>query len=201
MKFRQTDPAPIQPPSPVQLVKRLPNREGPRLPSQRKVRRERRRPIRSPMSGRVRSCRSSRRRQGCGRSPFSRGSAAPSQLGAGLRRTLERRIRAWRAIHGPDQEDRLSPGPRTGRIGLSDFAEIGDLASPSPARRSTTSLPLPPGLFRLRACHVILGGESYVALAEGLQNALSALGGAPLEHRSDSLSAASAISARIPKTI
>jgi hypothetical protein len=38
--------------------------------------------------------------------------------------------------------------------------------------------------------HVILGGESYVALAEGLQNALWALGGSPHEHRSDSLSAA-----------
>ncbi|MGF4382281.1 IS21 family transposase, partial [Klebsiella pneumoniae] len=38
--------------------------------------------------------------------------------------------------------------------------------------------------------HVILGGESFVALAEGLQNALWALGGAPREHRSDSLSAA-----------
>jgi hypothetical protein len=37
---------------------------------------------------------------------------------------------------------------------------------------------------------VVLGGESFVALAEGLQNALWALGGAPLEHRSDSLSAA-----------
>jgi len=34
------------------------------------------------------------------------------------------------------------------------------------------------------------GGESFVALAEGLQNALWALGAAPLEHRSDSLSAA-----------
>jgi hypothetical protein len=38
--------------------------------------------------------------------------------------------------------------------------------------------------------HVILGGESYVALAEGLRNALWALGGAPVEHRTDSLSAA-----------
>jgi hypothetical protein len=38
--------------------------------------------------------------------------------------------------------------------------------------------------------HVVLGGESFVALAEGLQNALWALGGVPLEHRSDSLSAA-----------
>jgi hypothetical protein len=38
--------------------------------------------------------------------------------------------------------------------------------------------------------HVVLGGESFVALAEGLQNALWALGGAPEQHRSDSLSAA-----------
>jgi hypothetical protein len=37
---------------------------------------------------------------------------------------------------------------------------------------------------------VVLGGESLVALAAGLQNALWALGGAPNEHRSDSLSAA-----------
>jgi hypothetical protein len=38
--------------------------------------------------------------------------------------------------------------------------------------------------------YVVLGGESFVALAEGLQNALWALGRAPLQHRSDSLSAA-----------
>ncbi len=36
----------------------------------------------------------------------------------------------------------------------------------------------------------MLGGESFVALAEGIQNALWSLGGAPREHRSDSLSAA-----------
>ena len=36
----------------------------------------------------------------------------------------------------------------------------------------------------------MLGGESFVALAEGLQNALWTLGRAPLQHRSDSLSAA-----------
>lgn len=33
--------------------------------------------------------------------------------------------------------------------------------------------------------HVVLGGESFVALAEGLQNALWSLGGAPREHRTD----------------
>ncbi len=37
---------------------------------------------------------------------------------------------------------------------------------------------------------VVLGGESYTALASGLSAALAALGGTPAEHRSDSLSAA-----------
>ena len=35
-----------------------------------------------------------------------------------------------------------------------------------------------------------LGGESFTALAEGLQRALQRLGGCPHEHRTDSLSAA-----------
>jgi len=37
---------------------------------------------------------------------------------------------------------------------------------------------------------VVEGGESFSALAEGLQNALWLIGGAPREHRTDSLSAA-----------
>jgi hypothetical protein len=37
---------------------------------------------------------------------------------------------------------------------------------------------------------IVLGGESYPVLASGLKNALRLLGGAPQEHRSDSLSAA-----------
>ena len=66
-----------------------------------------------------------------------------------------------------------------GRMGLSDFTDMGGLA-----------LSLPAAVLGLRACHVVLGGESFVALAEGLQNALWALGGVPEQHRSDSLSAA-----------
>jgi hypothetical protein len=76
-------------------------------------------------------------------------------------------------------------------VGLSDFTELGDLAI------DIAGVALEHRLYHFRlACsgfehaHVILGGESYVALAEGLQNALWALGGAPREHRSDSLSAA-----------
>ncbi len=113
------------------------------------------------------------------------------QLSRGVRRTLERRIRAWRADHGPQKEVIFRQVHEPGRMGLSDFTDMGDLGV------HVAGVPLDHRLYHFRlACsgfehaHVILGGESYVALAEGLQNALWALGGAPREHRSDSLSAA-----------
>ena len=113
------------------------------------------------------------------------------ELSEGVRRTMERRIRQWRALHGKDRDVIFRQVQEPGRMGLSDFTEMGDLA----VRVAGADLDHRLYHFRL-ACsgfehvHVILGGESYVALAEGLQNALWALGGAPLEHRSDSLSAA-----------
>ena len=112
-------------------------------------------------------------------------------LSAGARRTLERRIRAWRALHGADQEVIFRQVQEPGRMGLSDFTDMSDLGV------TIAGVKLDHRLYHFRLAysgfehaHVILGGESYVALAEGLQNALWALGGAPLEHRSDSLSAA-----------
>ena len=112
-------------------------------------------------------------------------------LSAGVRRTLERRIRAWRALHGADQDVIFRQVHEPGRMGLSDFTDMADLGVSIGGERLDHRL----YHFRLaysgfEHAHVILGGESYVALAEGLQNALWALGGAPLEHRSDSLSAA-----------
>lgn len=113
------------------------------------------------------------------------------ELAYGVRRTLERRIRSWRAQHGPEREVIFRQVHEPGRMGLSDFTEMGDLGV------EVAGSLLDHRLYHFRlACsgfehaHVILGGESYVALAEGLQNALWALGGAPREHRSDSLSAA-----------
>jgi hypothetical protein len=114
-----------------------------------------------------------------------------AELEPGVRRTLERRIRAWRAVHGEEREVMFRQVHEAGRMGLSDFTEMGDLAV------TVAGLLLDHRLYHFRLvcsgfehAHVILGGESYVALAEGLQNALWALGGAPREHRSDSLSAA-----------
>jgi hypothetical protein len=113
------------------------------------------------------------------------------ELGSGVRRTLERRIRSWRALHGPEQEVFFRQLHEPGRLGLSDFTDTRDLAI------TIAGQPLDHRLYHFRLpysgfehAHVVLGGESHVALAEGLQNALWALGGAPREHRSDSLSAA-----------
>ena len=112
-------------------------------------------------------------------------------LSTGARRTLERRIRSWRAHHGADQEVIFRQVHEPGRMGLSDFTDMADLSV------TIAGGQLDHRLYHFRLAysgfehaHVILGGESYVALAEGLQNALWTLGGAPLEHRSDSLSAA-----------
>ncbi len=113
------------------------------------------------------------------------------ELGPGVRRTLERRVRQWRAVQGPEQEIVFRQTHPPGQLGLSDFTDAGGLGVTIAGARLKHLL----YHFRLAYsgfshAHVVLGGESFTALAEGLQNALWSLGGAPLEHRSDSLSAA-----------
>jgi hypothetical protein len=108
-----------------------------------------------------------------------------------IRRTLERRMRAWRALCGPEQDVIFRQEHEPGRLGLSDFTDTSALGI------TVAGIVLGHRLYHFRLAfsgfehaHVVLGGESFVALAEGLQNALWALGGVPKEHRSDSLSAA-----------
>jgi transposase InsO family protein len=108
-----------------------------------------------------------------------------------VRRTLERRIADWQALNGPDKEvffpQRHDPGAR----GLSDFTVADSLGV------TIAGEALPHRLYHFRLASsgwehakVILGGESFTAVSEGLQDALWRLGGVPLEHRTDSLSAA-----------
>ena len=113
------------------------------------------------------------------------------EVSPNIRRTLERRMRAWRALAGPEQDVIFRQEHEPGRLGLSDFTDTGELGI------TIAGIVLEHRLYHFRLAfsgfahaHVVLGGESFVALAEGLQNALWALGGVPLEHRSDSLSAA-----------
>jgi hypothetical protein len=48
-------------------------------------------------------------------------------LSAGVRRTLERRIRSWRALNGAEQEVIFRQVHEPGRMGLSDFTDMADL--------------------------------------------------------------------------
>ena len=111
------------------------------------------------------------------------------ELGLGIRRTLERRIRQWRALHGAEREVIFRQVHEPGRMGLSDFTDMSVLGV------TVAGQPLPHRLYHFRLVfsgfehgHVVLRGESFVALAVGLQDALWTLGGVPEEHRTDSLS-------------
>jgi hypothetical protein len=193
MKFRMTDaPALAGAKSGFSPASAYRIDADPRLPSQKKVPRDRRRP--DPLIAVWDDEIVPMMKAAPGLRPvaiFAEMLRRHPDLGDGVRRTMERRIRGWRAINGPDQEVIFRQIHEPGRMGLSDFTDMGDLAI------RVAGVPLDHRLyhFRLVYCgfehaHVILGGESYVALAEGLQNALWALGGAPREHRTDSLSAA-----------
>ena len=112
-------------------------------------------------------------------------------IALGVRRTLERRIAGWRALNGPNRDVIFRQEHPPGRMGLSDFTDLVGLGVTIAGELFDHRL----YHFRLafsgfEHAHVVLGGESFVALAEGLQNALWALGGVPEQHRSDSLSAA-----------
>lgn len=106
-------------------------------------------------------------------------------------RTLQRRVKAWKATEGPKQEVMFRQRHDPGQQGLSDFTKLKGV------RITIKGKELIHLLYHFRLIYsrwsyvkVILGGESYTALTEGLQEALWRLGGSPLEHRTDSLSAA-----------
>jgi len=105
-------------------------------------------------------------------------------------RTLQRRVKHWKATQGPAKVVIFRQSVPAGRQGLSDFSH--------PATEITIQGEVFTHLlyqFRFaysgwRYVQIILGGESYSALADGLQSALFRAGGSPIEHRTDSLSAA-----------
>ncbi len=115
----------------------------------------------------------------------------PGDYGGGSLRTLQRRLRLWRAAHGGERETFFAQEHPPGRQGLSDFTVADDLAV------TIEGVSFPHRLYQFTLAHsgwrhvdVVEGGESFNALSTGLQNALWRAGGAPEEHRTDSLSAA-----------
>jgi len=114
-----------------------------------------------------------------------------SEVSPALLRTLQRRLRQWRAQHGGEREVYFAQEHPPGRLGLSDFtdgSELGVFVEGRPLAHRLYQFAL--AYSGWRHVEVVLGGESFEALAAGLQNALWQLGGVPQEHRTDSLSAA-----------
>jgi hypothetical protein len=114
----------------------------------------------------------------------------PGQEWYRRKRTLQRRVEQWRALHGPAREVMFLQHHQPGVLGISDFTVLKS----EPI--TVAGQVLEHRLFHFRLpysgwCHVevIHGGESFVALSEALQNALLLCGGVPAEHRTDSLSA------------
>jgi hypothetical protein len=114
----------------------------------------------------------------------------PEQFQAGQARTLQRRFRDWRALHGMEPEVFFEQVAVAGREGAIDFTHATDLGV------TIAGEPLPHLLFEfvLSYSHwtwvAVAFGETFEALAAGVQGALWALGGVPAVLRSDNLSAA-----------
>ncbi|MGH7280735.1 MAG: IS21 family transposase [Polyangiaceae bacterium] len=115
---------------------------------------------------------------------------APGKYSAGQLRSLQRRMRDWRALHGPEKEVYFEQKHVAGREAAVDFTHATDL------RITILGKALRHLLFQLVLSFSgwrwlsVAFGETYEALVGGIQDALWALGGVPEVCRSDNLSAA-----------
>ncbi len=114
----------------------------------------------------------------------------PGRFQDGQLRTLQRRIKQWRALEGPAQEVFFAQVHKPGKLCQSDFTDMNDLC-----------ITIQGVLFFHMIYHFVLtysnwetgricSSESFESLSEGLQKALWELGRVPQQHRTDQLSAA-----------
>lgn len=114
----------------------------------------------------------------------------PGTYPPSLLRTLQRRVKFFKAAHGADKPIIFRQNVPVGHQGLSDFTHPATEVTIAGKPFSHLIYQFRLAYSGWRCAHIIQGGESYSALAEGLQNALIKLGGSPVEHRTDSLTAA-----------
>jgi hypothetical protein len=114
----------------------------------------------------------------------------PGRFRDGQVRTLRRRIKYWRATEGPPREVFFAQEHRPGELCQSDFTHCRELGV------TINGQAFPHLIYHFVLTYsnwetgTICYSETFESLSEGLQNALWELGGVPLEHRTDRLSAA-----------
>lgn len=108
----------------------------------------------------------------------------------GQLRTLQRRIKQWRATEGPAKEVFFSQVHHPGDLCASDFTHMSSLGV------TIAGQPLDHLVYHFVLTYSnwesvsVCYSESFESLSEGLQRALWQLGGVPQRHRTDRLSAA-----------
>jgi len=114
----------------------------------------------------------------------------PGRFGDGQLRTLQRRVKIWRALQGPPREVFFPQVHKPGELCESDFTSMTSLGV------TIQRQPFEHLLYHFVLTYsnwemgTICFSESFESLSEGLQNALWELGGVPELHRTDQLSAA-----------
>jgi hypothetical protein len=114
----------------------------------------------------------------------------PGRYQDGQLRTLQRRVKLWRATEGPAREVFFPQVHHPGRLCASDFTHMNDLGV------MIAGVPFDHMIYHFVLTYsnwetgTICFSESFGSLSEGLQNALWQLGGVPSRHQTDRLSAA-----------
>jgi hypothetical protein len=114
----------------------------------------------------------------------------PGRYPDGQLRTLQRRLKHWRATEGPPKEVFFAQNHEPGRLCASDFthmSELGVTIAGEPFDHLVYHFVL---TYSNWETGTVCFSESWESLGAGLQNALWELGGVPRQHRTDRLSAA-----------
>jgi hypothetical protein len=114
----------------------------------------------------------------------------PGRFQDGQLRTLQRRVKVWRATDGPAREVFFAQQHPPGRLGASDFTHMEELGV------TILGQSFPHLIYHFVLTYsnweagTVCFSESFESLSEGLQNALWQLGKVPHRHRTDRLSTA-----------
>jgi len=114
----------------------------------------------------------------------------PGRYGDGQLRTLQRRIKQWRALEGPAKEVFFDQRHKPGELCESDFTHMGKLGI------TICGIPFNHLIYHFVLTYsnweagTVCFSESFESLSTGLQNALWELGRVPETHRTDKLSSA-----------
>ena len=114
----------------------------------------------------------------------------PGEFADGQLRTLQRRIKHWRAVKGPFKEVFFSQIHKPGELGQSDFTHMDKLGV------TIGGIPFSHMIYHFVLTYsnwesgTVCFSESFESLSQGLQNALWELGGVPQNNRTDCLTTA-----------